>query len=878
MMKNLSIATIVTSLVFTGIMAEPSRETRIFSNSEDQWNEYLPTNCSFTGEHFPPDESEIVATVDVSFHFLKVLFHSPTKQGQEIEHLDPSNDIIWKIISCPLEHVHALEILNLSDSVIYSNSLDLPGPHSSQLRLHRSSLQQELPFLKVLILQRNKLRDIPTGLWKLKSLQSLDLSFNGILQVGVSDFHSCLQLEHIYLKSNKIFKIHPEAFKDLKKLKVVDLSNNALTTILPVMIIALEFPHLEVNVADNKWQCDDSFTVFQSCISESWRKTWDVICNKSIGNEDSYSEIPKSRTSREIHLSHTNQNPVKSLIRSKAERPGEGMYLRVSPLMKDAPVDSDLREKQTLWPRGIRNTWDVRATGEEDNDNAPDLALAVCLSVFITFILAFCLGFFIRPYIDRLWRQRCTKSPSSNNTYSNEGFYDEIEASSSTQHPRKDLHPAFHQNLYKNQNPSQVTLPTSYTTIIPDGTLGNGRKEPGRWQSTEQCGNKAGSRSVNMLPNGQAHLSPLCRHPKIDNHQLISSAQDHIYRNDMIWESDYDTVAQEYSPPEHSVSVSPMAGTFETVCGTIHHNFKELDLSHLRKVADSPSRIATNARTQGSGESKRRCLEGLSVETTGPHMECSKEIQGNNFISLPYTQHPGLLGANTEKELPDLCSADTYSDPENREPSTLLPRWRSGLQDIPAPDEPVQKDVPFGLQYGLESDYDSDEGSLFTFSSEGSEDTRSMTKEEGHGEGSGGASQPPQIEDSEEHKDNVTSVEHLEDSITFQKILEKYETEEDHFGKPPISRADSGLCETHLQGASNISVSEDALIWPRSLDNIPLSDETGVFACDYDRVLQPGAVEWQCSLRDLKFANVDNLPPTPPPSTDDPTEPAMERT
>lgn len=62
---------------------------------------------------------------------------------------------------------------------------------------------------------------ILTGLWKLKSLQSLDLSFNGIAQIGPSDLRNCLWLENLYLKSNRIFRIHPEAFKDLKKLQVI---------------------------------------------------------------------------------------------------------------------------------------------------------------------------------------------------------------------------------------------------------------------------------------------------------------------------------------------------------------------------------------------------------------------------------------------------------------------------------------------------------------------------------------------------------------------------------------------------------------------------------------------------------------------------------
>lgn len=50
-----------------------------------------------------------------------------------------------------------------------------------------------------------------------------------------------------------------------------------------MMLIALELPHLEADLADNQWQCDNSVTVFQNFISESWRKNWNVICNRSIG-------------------------------------------------------------------------------------------------------------------------------------------------------------------------------------------------------------------------------------------------------------------------------------------------------------------------------------------------------------------------------------------------------------------------------------------------------------------------------------------------------------------------------------------------------------------------------------------------------------------
>lgn len=86
--------------------------------------------------------------------------------------------------------------------------------------------------------------------------------------------------------------------------QVVDLSNNALTTILPIMIIALELPHLEADLADNQWHCDKTVAAFQIFISESWRKKWNVICNKAIGksiilllSEELLAELKKAHKS-----------------------------------------------------------------------------------------------------------------------------------------------------------------------------------------------------------------------------------------------------------------------------------------------------------------------------------------------------------------------------------------------------------------------------------------------------------------------------------------------------------------------------------------------------------------------------------------------------
>ncbi|MBZ3877122.1 Leucine-rich repeat-containing protein 66 [Sciurus carolinensis] len=811
--------------------------------------------------------SQTAATVNVSFSFFRVLLGSHTKKEEwKIKHLDLSDTPIWKITLIPLPHLRALEILNLSNSAIHSISLDLFSPHSSPVKYHRSRFQNELLFLKVLILQRNKLTDTPKGLWKLKSLQSLDLSFNGILKIGLSDFHNCLQLENLYLKSNKIFKIHPEAFKDLEKLQVVDLSHNALTTVLPMMTIALEFPHLEIDLTGNQWQCDDRVTVLQSLMSESWRRKWHVLCKKSVGNEKAYLESPKSRISREIHLPPPNLNYMKSFLRNKAARPQGGTSLHFSTLRKEAHAGSDLREMQGQLPRVGRNAGDVQAAGRKE-DASQDLSLAICLSVFITFFVAFCLGAFTRPYVDRLWQQRCWhKSPGSDNAYSNEGFYDEVEAAGRTQHSRTDLHQVLHHpNLYENQHSFLVTELSPRATIMPDKTLGSNRKDPSNQQSSEQCRDNtgAGSRNDNMLPNSSAAHLNLWKHPHADNDELISAAQDHIYRND-IRELNYETVAQEYSPSEHSMGDSAIAGTLRTSSGSTHDHLN-VGPSLSREVTASESKMLTHANAQRTGESKE--IRGPEpLETTSLQMEFSEKMQVNRFISLLSAQQPGSQGTKAEEEHSAIYSA-VAGGPRDADPSAFPPRWDHELSVTPVNVKPVPKDAPSNTQY--ETDYDSDEGSLFTLSSEGSEITRDMTEEETHGEESSGATEPLQVEKPGIHKDSVTG-ESLQDDMTFQTILGQYETQEDNSGKSLISESDSGLCKTHLESASNINKSEDPLTWPRSLGNSPSSDEIpDMFIYDYDTAPQE-AVEWHYSLRDLEFSNVDILSQTPPPSTEDP--------
>ncbi|XP_055485233.1 leucine-rich repeat-containing protein 66 [Psammomys obesus] len=839
---------IVVSLCFTRTATNPSRKSSIALNSEYQWDGYLLANCWPSPRH----SSQRADTMEVSLHFLQALSQSYTKGEWQIRHLDLRNHRISKTTLRPWAHVHALETLKLSDNTIRCLLLGLPPPRSSQQKRPRSSSHRGCPRGKVLILQRNPLSATPKGLWKLKSLQSLDLSFNGIVHVGLSDFHGCLQLKTIYLKKNKIRTIHPDAFKGLKKLQVVDLRSNALTTPVPIVAIVLELPHLKLDLPDNQSLCGENNASFQNITSVSWREKWNAICNMSVGMEKPYLETPRIRISRDTHLPRTSD--LKSLIQSTAERPQEGTHTHRSTLGKEARVGyGELEEIRPQPSVELRDSQDEHVTDREDG-NPPNLVLAVCLSVFITFVVAFFLGVFARPYIDRLWSQGgLKKRPGSDNAYSNEGFYDDIEAAQHVQHQGTELRQASHHlNLYENQNPSWLTEPVPHGAVL-QRMLGSSRVALSSQQSPVPCENNPRLRSGDgsVFPNGHAVHTALHGLPNTDTHQPRSAGQD---RDDVLKESHYDTVAQEYSSLDDVMDGSSIAGPLRAFPSSIDNGWGELQPSRSRDA------VASFSNTQGAGNSKERgCPEPLGA--MGSQMESSEERQASSSIRELARQQPCLQEADAEERLSNVYSKVLYDDSGDIDLRSLMPRWGAGLRVAPVLEEPVQGDAPFDPHYDLEANYesDSDEGSLFTLSSEGSEDMRGLTEEQASVE-NGGSSQTLPSRTLEEYKDNVTAAESAED-VALQRTLEKCETGEAQFGNPLISGPDSCLCETHLESGSNSIGPENISTWIQSSGHKLSQPETqGTFGHDSDMGTQSESANWHYSLRDLELPNVESLP------------------
>ncbi|XP_040822268.1 leucine-rich repeat-containing protein 66 [Ochotona curzoniae] len=840
------VTVIVLGLCFPGTMANPAGNSGGPVDSGCQGNEHLQTNGSFPGEH---EGLQATATVDASFNFFRVLLRSHMKQEEwKIKHLDLSNSLISDMTLSSLQYAPALEILNLSNNAICSISLDAPSLASSQLTRHRSSFRDGLPFLKVLILQQNQLSDTPKGLWKLKSLQSLDLSFNRILQIGFSDFHNCLQLKNLYLKSNKIFKIHPDAFKDVKNLQVLDLSNNALTAILPMMVMALELPQLNADLANNLWQCDQSVTLFQNSLSESWRAKWGVICNKSTGTEEAPEETPQGRTSTALLLPPTELHHVEHQQGRQAEQRRTGMP-RPTP-GRHAHQSSGVSEERKWPPRRVRAARDVQASDrQEENEEHQDLVLAVCLSVFITFVVAFCLGALTRPYVDKLWLHACrNRSPGPASTYTNEGFYDDaVAARDIEQHSRTEQQQSVHNpNLYENQEDFLETQPNTYLTVLPDRTLGRSN-----WRSSEPHGDSntgAGNTYDRVLLTGSVSRDV--------NQQVTSGAPQPVYANDFPGDFNHESVAQECLPTGRSVGNASVAGTPQMLSSSTHDvNGSGQPLSKEKPVTASQMLTHTNAQRTAENH-ERGSTEQLPSGIPGFPVEFSKETQLSSDRNWLSTQQIPVAEAGAKADLSLYYSGVTHSDPEGTDPPDFPPRWGCGEGVTPANEEPLQKYAHFDPQYKLESDYDSDEGSLFTLSSTSSEGARDVAEEETPGEECCGVSGPLQDKSSGVSRENITSEGSLEDATTSQKFLRNYENHKDHFEKLPISCPDSGLGNIHLESVSDTHRFENPLALPSSLGGSPVSGEvSSTVHYGYDIAPQPEAVEWHYSLKDLIFSN-----------------------
>ncbi|XP_035179918.1 leucine-rich repeat-containing protein 66 [Oxyura jamaicensis] len=507
-MDNLHLSVVAVVLYFNipGSVGTKSQQLlNAHHHSDCRWDGKFSVNCSFTGlSAIPEDISQTAITADLSYNNITTLLHTTGRnEDWMLKHLNLSNNLISELSVTAFRNLPVLETLNLNSNSINTLTLDIST--AARASDTYGKVHHFLPALKVLSAERNYLDAVPRGLGLLRSLQSVRLSFNGILRIDRNDFQNCSQLRTIYLQNNRIATIHPDAFQGLNNLQVVDLRDNALTTVLPQIILHLNIFQLEVDLSRNSWIFNCRLNAFKHLIpflSDSMRKTLSTSHSKSATNSQkpvlylsrfhlNCSEgilfktaaipagqtsvlrcdmgntggnrvswwTPKGRISEESSLPHVTLDKRSSLVIHNAEKTAEGLYVCIFNTTKQKYLIYNVQVKERVSTSLVRKTRDANPVFRQERTKQ-DLTLAICLSVFITFFCAFCLGVFARPYLAHLWMyMRRNKSTGSEHTYCNEAFSDETlsRARYASQPPNRQ------QNLsaiYENSSRRTRTVPT----------------------------------------------------------------------------------------------------------------------------------------------------------------------------------------------------------------------------------------------------------------------------------------------------------------------------------------------------------------------------------------------------------------------------------
>ncbi|XP_017599807.1 PREDICTED: leucine-rich repeat-containing protein 66 [Corvus brachyrhynchos] len=488
-------------------------------HSECRWDGQFLLNCSFTRiSTIPDDVSQTAVTADLSYNNIKT-FVCPDGRNEQwmLKHLNLSNNRISELTLTTCTNLPILETLNLNGNAIHTLTLDKPTPaHGSK---KYSVVDRLLPALKVLSVERNNLHTVPRGLGLLQSLQTVSMSSNAIQQIDPKDFQNCSQLKDIHLRNNKITKIHPDAFRDLNKLQVVDLRENALTIPLPQILVSLNFFQLEVYLSKNAWIFNCKLNAFKHLfhfVFDSTRKKWSLSYNKSDNNSQkpllylssfhlncrdnvllkratvptgntsvltcNLDNIrgngvswwtPKGRISKNHGFPHMTLDKMNNLVIYNAEKTAEGLYLCLFNTTKEKYLIYNIQVKERVSAFLVRKARDTNTVFRE-KETEPNFALAVSLSVLITFVCAFCLGAFARPYLENLWRlMRRNKNSSSEHTYSNQAFSDEtLSRESSASKPTNTQHSVLFcdKNSLGNTHIFPTETSTLYENVTSSGT------------------------------------------------------------------------------------------------------------------------------------------------------------------------------------------------------------------------------------------------------------------------------------------------------------------------------------------------------------------------------------------------------------------------
>ncbi|XP_049444498.1 uncharacterized protein LOC125896175 isoform X1 [Epinephelus fuscoguttatus] len=403
-------------------------------------------NCSSAGLSFVPQQiQDSVTDLDLSHNLLdSVTLYRPHRS---LRNVWLGNNSITRLSLC-MER-------------------SITGRHVHRLRPQsRPGCVSWAPTLQLLSVERNQLEQLPQGLEGSESLQVLQLSFNRISTLRPGDLSHLRQLKELHLQHNLITSLHPQMFQDLAQLQVLDLSFNMLTSLHPLTYFSLRNIGADVQLGGNSWQCDCSMRSLRRRMAyDSGRglQAWSVVCatpsiisgrdllqveehDLNCFSAEDGPEVHRDVTvysGSEILLSCSTQDstwwtpsgqasvsqPQAGLLISDVTERDAGLYVCVSEEHEVMSVFNlqiskigGARRKTRSLPRTSQEIIPQDTPdriGQERNPRATqsNLALAVCLSVFITFLIAFILGVLARPCIDVLWG-RITKKKSTSATHS----------------------------------------------------------------------------------------------------------------------------------------------------------------------------------------------------------------------------------------------------------------------------------------------------------------------------------------------------------------------------------------------------------------------------------------------------------------------------
>lgn len=303
-------------------------------------------------------------------------------------------------------------------------------------------------------------------------------------------------------------------FQDLEQLRVLDLSFNMLTRLHPLMYPSLRNLGVDVRLSGNSWQCDCNMHSLQSWMAYDSRKglqTWSVVCASpsshsgrdllQVPEEDlnCYDAENRPKLHQDITVNKGSEmlltcftpdpvwwtpngqasvvQPEGGLLISDITEAYTGLYVCVSESEQKIMAVYSLQISETRETK--RKARSLPQYGQEiiplDTLNRKsqnravsqsNLALAVCLSVFITFLIAFILGVLARPFICTLWGRVTKKKSSSapNSVQSEEQQQYDNEAFASGEDP-EDLQPHRERRVTFSEITENITV-QYYDTVV----------------------------------------------------------------------------------------------------------------------------------------------------------------------------------------------------------------------------------------------------------------------------------------------------------------------------------------------------------------------------------------------------------------------------